>query len=114
MQSLTQTVSAQSVDYMDRMLGAAGAEEYKSQTVGGFVSALLPYIYGISTVLLLASFVVAAFRIGIGGKKGLETIKKTLIWSVIGYAVVMGAAFIVQLAMSLFTFDGGTPGIFGG
>jgi len=111
---LVPTVSAQggSLDYMGYMLRSVGlsSDDTQVSTVGGFISRFLPYVYGIATAMLLLSFVVVGLRIALQGKKGLETSRKTIIWSVIGYAIVMLAALITQVVINFFNAD---IGVFG-
>ena len=111
----------QSYDYLKDLYSGAqtkdGVTYYDGSggvTVGQFVSRLLPWVYGLSVLILLFCIILAGFKFMTKGKEGVADAKKMLMYGIIGFVIVMAAGILTQIVLSLFQVDGNTINVFGG
>lgn len=86
------------IDFLNALYSPIGGTG-TFNTLGGILNIFLPVLYLIAGILLLASILIAAFKMMTGQKKGLEEAKKMLKNSLIGL-VIIALAWIVTLAIA--------------
>lgn len=74
--------------------------KFASSTIGDILSALLPYIFAISGVLLLFFLVSGGIKLmtSRGDPKGIAQANSQIMFAVIGFLIVFAAYWITQLA----------------
>jgi len=71
----------------------------KFNNLGDVVSQLVPYIFGISGIILLLMVVFSGFQMitSAGDPKAMEAAQKRLTNSIVGFIIIFAAYWIVQL-----------------
>lgn len=76
------------------------------QTVGGFISAIIPYAYVIAGILVFIYLLIGGFRfITSGGdKQAITEAREQIYAALIGFAIIFASYFLLQLAEVIFGF----------
>ena len=80
-------------------------------TLSVFLDLILPAVYFIAGVLLLAMCIISGFKIMTGSGKNLEDVKKMLKSGIIGLVIVAAAAVVTALVARAFGLDPGEVGL---
>jgi hypothetical protein len=68
-------------------------------TVGGIISAILPYIYGLAGFLILIYIVLGGYQILVsqGDPKQMAAGREKITWAIVGFIIMFAAYWIMQL-----------------
>ncbi len=76
------------------------------QTPGGFISTLIPYAYTVAGILVFIYLLIGGFRFLTSGgdPKAVAEAREHIYAALIGFAIVFGSYFLLQLAEVIFGF----------
>lgn len=76
--------------------------------VGTFIQIILPYIFAVAGIVLLVSIMISGFQLLVSGgdPKSVQVAKSRLTNSLLGFAAVIFAYFVVQLVGFILGLDG--------
>lgn len=76
------------------------------QSIGGFISALIPYVFAVAGILLFIYLLLGGYRFMTSGGNPEEVAKarEQIFAALIGFTIVFGSYFILQLAEVIFGF----------
>lgn len=77
------------------------------KSLGDLISALIPYIFGISGIILLLMIVMSGFQMltSAGDPKAMESAQKRLTGALIGFIIIFMAYWIVQFIGRMLGID---------
>ena len=83
---------------------------WSALTIGGIVSALLPYILVLAGLALLLMLIFGGFQLmtSAGDPKGMEAGKNRVMYAIIGFLIIFASFWLVQILQVVF----GLPKIF--
>ena len=98
---------------LDQLLGSLNQGRmgaWSSLTIGGIVSALLPYIFVLAGLALLLMLIFGGFQLmtSAGDPKGMEAGKNRVMYAIIGFLIIFASFWLVQILQVIF----GLPKIF--
>lgn len=79
-----------------------------SMTAGGFISTLLPYIFGAAGVALLIFLIIGGLQMMLsqGDPKTMQSAQSKITNALIGFVIIVIAFFVVQLVKQLLGLGG--------
>ncbi len=97
----------QAIIDLDQIIGdltAINAKYSKFKTLGGLVTQILPYVYGLTGIALLLYLIFGGFKYltSAGDPKKVESAKTTLTQALIGFIIIFTAFFITQIVDFIF------------
>jgi len=84
--------------------------DWSNLTIGGIISALLPYVFVLAGLALLLMLIIGGFQLmmSAGDPKGVESGRNKVMYALIGFLIIFVSYWLVQILQVVF----GLPKIF--
>jgi hypothetical protein len=100
---------------LDELLGVTPFQPgqmggWSSLTIGGIISALLPFVFVLAGLALFLFLIIGGFQLmtSAGDPKGMESGQKKVMYAIIGFLIIFASFWLVQILQIVF----GLPRIF--